>query len=73
MNNDERNLARGARTVENLQLKLIAGMVIGFIVGVLVAGFIVYPMGGLAAIAAIFIPLVGMWAGSRVVLEMVSR
>ena len=78
MNDDERRrMAQNATAVQNLQLKLIAGMVAGFIVGVLLAAYVILPREGETAswitIAAVFTPIVGIFVGQRVVLSMLSR
>lgn len=76
MGDEERNLARSARTVQNLQLMLLVGMIVGGIVGVLLAAYVILPAfndsgaGFFVAIAAI---PVCAFVGQRVVLAIVAR
>ena len=72
-----RQMARNAMAVQNLQLKLVAGMVAGFIVGVLVAAYIILPREGPSTswitLLAVFTPILGIFVGQRLVLSMLSR
>lgn len=75
MSQDEQNrqMARNAMAVQNLQLKLVAGMILGFIVGCAVAAYVILPMGGLAIWLAVFTPIIGIFVGQRLVLSMLGR
>ena len=79
MNDDERErqrqLARTVRSVQNMQLMLMAGIVAGVVVGVLLSAYVVLPMMGTGpgAFLAFFvvIPVCG-FIGQRLVLWAVS-
>jgi uncharacterized membrane protein YvbJ len=68
-----KQLARSATTVQNVQLMLLGGMLLGFIVGVLIAAYLILPMGGVAIFVAVFFPFVAAFIGQRVVLSMLAR
>jgi uncharacterized membrane protein YvbJ len=71
-----KQLARSAITVQNLQIMMIGGMIVGFVVGVLIAAYVILPMSrdnALLMLIAVFTPIIGIWAGSRVVLALVAR
>ena len=74
MNDDQnRQMARNAMAVQNLQLKLIGGMVLGFIVGVLIGAYVFFPMGGWGSLLGILAPIIGIFVGQRAVLSMLGR
>lgn len=74
--NQQRQLAANARIVQNLQLKLLVGTVIGGFLGILLAAYVVLPaasgsfVGALLALACI---PVGAIIGQRLVLNLVAR
>lgn len=78
MSDDEKNLAKAAMSAQSLQLKMWAGMILGGLVGIVLAAYVILPyLGGsqslgalAAAIATVF---VCVWAGQRIVLGMVAR
>lgn len=78
MSDDEKNLAKAAMTAQSLQLKIWLGIILGGIVGVLLAAYLVMPyfgedrvlLGSVAGIATVF---VCAWVGQRVILGMVAR
>jgi uncharacterized protein YcfJ len=75
VNDDEmRRLARGARQVQNLQLALLAGMVVGAIVGLLLGVYVLMPaLGQGTGFWALFVAVpVGGFIGQRIALSMVT-
>ncbi len=78
MNNDERErqrqLARTVRSIQNMQVMLLAGLLAGAVVGVLLSAYVIVPMldgGGYFLAFLVVIPLCAFF-GNRAVLWALS-
>lgn len=72
----QRQLAANARIVQNLQLKLIAGTIVGGLLGILIAAYIVlpaFPSSFVGAVVALACIPIGAILGQRMVLNLVAR
>ena len=75
MDDDQRNLARNARRVQNLQILLVIGFLLGGLVGIIVGAYVIIPAvsGGLGYILAVVAVIGGAMIGQRVVLNILAR
>ena len=65
--------AKGAIVGMNLALVGLVGLGLGFVGGVLIAAYVLFPMGGIWSLAGIFAPIVGMVVGYRLLMEGLAR
>lgn len=65
--------ARGAIVSQNLALIGLVGMGLGFVVGVVIAAYVLFPMGGWFSLIGIATPIIGMIVGQRILLQMLAR
>ena len=65
--------ARGAIVSSNLALIGLVGMGLGFVGGVLLGAYVLFPLGGWMALLGIAAPIVGMVVGYRVMLQVLAR
>jgi hypothetical protein len=73
----QRQLARNAQKVQNLQVLLLLGMVIGGIVGVILAAYVVLPALGSETAVGIIVALLTIpvcaFIGQRLILSWLAR
>ena len=65
--------ARGAVVSQNLALIGLAGIVLGFIGGLVIGAYVFVPMGGWGAVLGILSPVIGMFVGNRLLMEIIAR
>lgn len=72
MSDDQRDLARNARTVQNLQLWLLLGVILGGIAGIVLAAYVILPQTNNYLVALVAIPVCA-FVGQRIVLSFLAR
>ena len=58
---------------QNLALIGLAGIVLGFIGGLVIGAYVFVPMGGWGAVLGILSPVIGMFVGNRLLMEIMAR
>lgn len=62
------SIADRSRMARRAQWVIVAGLIGGFLVGVVVAAYVLFPLGGTWAIVAVFLPFVSAFIGQRLAL-----